>query len=335
MTERADRRGTNSQRLLRVLDILRETDESHPLTQNEIVDRLDRLYDIDAEKKAVGRDIQALNDCGYCIEQCTDNKLGCYFVGDFEDWELKIMMDAVRSAKFLDEASTDNLVKKIRSLASADSQRTLNLMNIPADVKIGDRTTKIVIDTVLKAMRTHRKIKFDYLHLDRNGKRVSKFPEGTKPVSPYALVWRDDRYFLIGSYMDDALSYYRMDRIFNIRETEERAVPLQDILGSNAEQKLNTFVKQNIYNRKGEEIRLELRLLKNGVDTVIDSFGNDVRVVANKDGTLSAFVTVTDSEGLYAWLLQHGRNVTVVSPKPVKKEMKRRLKKMLENYKED
>ena len=322
----------NTIRTLRVLEILNDTDEEHPLTTAEILAKLDKLYDIRAERKAVGRDIEDLNYCGYTIQLHDDNKRGWFMVHTFEDWELKILMDAAQGAKFLDRSDTNTITDKLQSLASADSRRTLGRMVVPADAKRGDKATKYVIDQILQAIRRQNKVHFDYLYTDERNRVVSKHTDGTLPVSPYALVWRKDKYYLIASYNDMELSYYRMDRIHHLSITGERAVPLQNILGSNAEQKLKSFVKKNIYNKKGEEIRLQLRLMTNGVDTVLDSFGDDVRVTANTDGTLEAYVTVTDSDGLYTWLMHHARECSVIRPESVREEMRRRLEIMLENY---
>ena len=324
--------GQNTIRTLRVLELLKDTDEDHPITSGTIIERLDSLYGISAERKAIGRDVEDLNYCGYEIFQHDDNKRGWYMEHDFEDWELKILMDAAQSAKFLDQHSTDIISEKLRSLASADSGRTLGLMAIPADSKRGDKTTKYVIANVLQSMRGHYKVQFDYMYTDERKHIVSKHPEGTKPVSPYALIWRKDRYYLIGSFDSKQLSYYRMDRIHNLRITEDKPIPLQDILGSNAEQKLKSFVKKNIYNKKGEEVHLQLRLMTNGVDTVLDSFGEDIRVINNGDGTVDAYVTVSDSEGLYTWLMHHAQECSVIEPKSVREEMRRQLETMLDNY---
>lgn len=329
--------GATKEKLLYVLDILKETDEQHPLTTAQIIEKL-KPYSIEPERKSVLRDIEVLKDHGYDVELSEDNKLGFYLgEREFEDWELKVLIDAVQSAKFLPQADTDKLVEKLCSLSSAAGARTLRLMTIPADAKRGDSSTKRAIDAVLTAIRKHRKVHFDYVFTDDDLRERPKHPEGTKPVSPYALIWRKDKYYLIGNYSDDAtLSYYRLDRIRSPEILEEEpARSLQDILGGNAEYKLREFVRKNVYNKKGESVMLRLRVLSNGADTVMDSFGDDVRVRKNEDGTLNAVVSVSDSEGLYTWLLHHGREVTVLEPERVRTEMKRRLEAMLMNYEEE
>ena len=332
MTEERHIMGKNTVRTLRVLELLKDTDEEHPITASEIVEKLDRLYAIGAERKAVGRDIEDLNYCGYSIVLHDDNKRGWYMEHPFEDWELKILTDAVQSAKFLDQKSTDVISEKLRSLSGADGRRTLAVMAVPADSKRGDNATKYAVANVLQAMRRRKKVQFTYVHTDDKKRTVPKHPGGTKPVSPYALIWRKDKYYLIGTYDDECLSYYRLDRIRNLSVSDEAAVPLQDILGSNAEQKLRSFVKKNIYNKKGEEVRLRLSLMSNGVDTVLDSFGEDAHVIPNGDGTVEAYVTASDSEGLCTWLMHHGQECAVIEPESVREEMRRRLEAMLENY---
>ena len=94
-------------------------------------------------------------------------------------------------------------------------------------------------------------------------------------------------------------------------------------------------LKQTREYEQGEPIGLRLRVNTNGVDTLMDSFGTETKVRKNEDGTLTAMVSVSDSEGLYTWLMHHGKEVTVLEPEHVRKEMKRRLSKMLSNYEED
>lgn len=329
--------GATKEKLLYILDILKETDEQHPITTAQIIERL-KKHSIEPERKSVLRDIKTLQEYGYEIELAEDNKKGFYLAErTFEDWELKVLIDAVQSASFLTQKDSDDLIRKLCEQASADSGRTLRLMTIPADSKRGDSSTKRVIDTVFSAMRSHKKVRFDYVYTDNNMELVPKHPEGTKPVSPYALVWRKDRYYLIANYREGkTLSYYRLDRIRNAEIlSDQRARPLQDVLGSNAEEKLRTFVKKNIYNTRGDLITLRLQVMANGIDSVLDSFGEDVFVRNNDDGTISASICVSDSKGLYTWLMNHGEKVRVLEPLSVKNELVQRLKKMLDYYEED
>ena len=330
-----DTMGSTKEKMLRILDILKTTDEQHPITTNKIIEKL-RDYSLEPERKSVLRDIRDLIEYGYAIELSEDNKLGWYMAErPFEDWELKILVDAVEGAKFLTRQQTDSLVNKIVALASDDTQRTLKFMTVTADAKTGDTSVKYAIDTIMKAMRQHRKVKFDYIFTDDDGRVRNKHSEGTLPVSPYALVWRKDKYYLIGNYSDSAgLSYYRLDRIRRLEMLSDRAVPLQDILGPNPELELRRLVKQNVYNKKGKKVYLHLQLRTNARDTLIDSFGDDVKIRNESDGTITAEVTVSDGEGLYTWLMHHGSEVVVLGPEHIRDGLRRRLEKMLSSYTE-
>ena len=148
-------------KLLRVLDILRETDETNPYTANEIVKQLS-LYGIEAERKSVLRDIATLQDYGYDILLHPDNKRGYYMASrEFEDWELKILMDAAVSANFLTQDNSRRLADKISSLASRNGQKALRTVTpLPSQIKHGDPTTKNAIDLLLKAIREKKMVRF-------------------------------------------------------------------------------------------------------------------------------------------------------------------------------
>ena len=321
---------------MRILDILKSTDEQHPVTAAGIIEKL-KQYSIEPERKSVLRDIGTLTDYGYDIVLCSDNKKGYFMASrDFEDWELKVLMDAVQSARFLSKSDSDALIDKLCAQASTDSQRTLRLMTIPAEGKSGSRSTKLAIDTVLRAMRSHNKVSFDYLYTDESLQIVSKHPDDTRPVSPYALVWRGDRYYLIGCYDgSEVLSYYRLDRIHGMEILDDRALPLRSVLGTDAETALREFVRKNIYNFKGETVGVRLKVTSGGVDTIKDSFGAETSVHKNPDGTLTAMINVSDSEGLYLWLMRHAKDVVVLEPEHIRAEMRRRLEEMLEQYRKE
>ena len=151
-------------RLLRVLSILQETDEDHPITANQIVHQLS-LYGMQAERKAVLRDLAALQEFGYDILLHEDNKLGYFLASrEFEEWELKVMMDAVAGAGFLTSENSESLCKRIASLAGKEGQAALRSATpVFSNVKNGDSTTKNAIDQLLTAIRRKKKVGFRYV----------------------------------------------------------------------------------------------------------------------------------------------------------------------------
>ncbi len=325
---------SNKLKLLRVLDILRETDEDHPFTANQIVRQLS-LYGIEAERKSLLRDIAALQDYGYDILLHSDNKLGYYMASrKFEDWELKVLMDAALSANFLTGENCTRLAEKISSLSSRDGQRTLRCASpIASKVKNGDPSTKNAIDILLRAIRRKRKVGFRYVFTGGDMEMHLRLGGREYPVSPYALIWRQDRYYLIGCYGSRGeLSYYRLDRIRSLRMLDEPIVPMEEFLGADADRRLRTFVEQNIYNYGGKTTRLILSVDEDMIDILKDSFGNSFRVIARDRDKIIAAVTVSDGWGLNTWLLQHGDSVQILEPRSVREEIIGLIEQIRENY---
>lgn len=324
----------NKLKLLRVLDIIKETDEMHPITARQIVEKL-KLYGIETERKSVLRDIATLTEYGYDILPCEDNKRGVYLASrDFEDWELKVLTDAVLSAKFLTDSNTQGLLEKISSFASADSRKTLKCVTpVSSTIKIGDPTTKNHIDVILKAVRLKKKVAFRYTYTGDDMEKHYKYEGHMYPVSPYSLIWRQDKYYLIGNYGSyKTLSYYRLDRIRELEIIDEPIMPLEELLGSNAELRLKEFVEKNIYNYGGKQIHLVLRVKASMIDTLIDTFGPDIHIFNEPEDYIRATVTASDGRGIIYWLLQYGENVEVIEPASIREEIKTKLETICKKY---
>lgn len=325
---------SNKLKLLRVLDILRETDEEHPVTANQIVRQL-AFYGIDAERKSVLRDIATLQDYGYDILLHTDNKLGYYMASrEFEDWELKILMDAAVGASFLTSENSARLADKISALSSKEGRKTLHAVTpIATTVKTGDPTVKNAVDHLLRAIRRKKKVGFQYVHTGGDLKKHFRYEGHEYPVSPYALIWRQDKYYLIGSYGSyNKLSYYRLDRIRNIGILDEPIVPMEEFLGPNADRQLRVFVEQNLYNCSGRKTRLKLAVDTDMLDVLVDSFGDGFCLITQNDKQTIVTVNVSDGWGLNTWLLQHGDCVQVLEPIEIRDEIIALLEQIRGNY---
>ncbi len=321
-------------KLLRILDILAETDEEHPLTASQIGKKL-LLYGIAAERKSICRDINILkDDAGYDIALSEDNKQGYYMVSrDFEDWELKILIDAIWGAKFLTYESADQLAQKLIRMTSANSQKMLKAVTpVKLRLKSQNATTKINIDTVLKAIKANRKIAFQYTYTDTNMQQRLRKDGLQYIVNPYALIWQDEHYYLIGNYDKYSdLSYYRLDRMKSLSVCDELRKQAKEVLGENADTQIEEYVRASLYRYGGDRLCLKLFVESYMVDDLIDFFGNEIRFIP-VDGGFHVIVNVMESDGLYFWLLQYGEHMTVVEPESVRAELVRRLDTIRNRY---
>lgn len=310
-------------RLLRVLSIVRETDEDHPITANQIVQQL-HLYGMEAERKAVLRDIAALRDYGYDVLLHEDNKLGYYLASrEFEDWELKVIMDAVAGAGFLTSENSESLCKRIASLASKEGQAVLRTTTpVFSNVKNDDPTTKNAIDQLLMAIRKKKKVGFRYAFTGNDLEKHLRYDGAEYQISPYALIWRQDRYYLIGnSERYKTLSYYRLDRIRSLRLLDEPIVPMEELLGPNADIQMKEYINRNLNNYGGKQTRIRLRVDADMTDLLVDTFGSDFRIEKVIENTMIVSATVSDGWGLNAWLLQHGDCVQILEPESTRREI--------------
>ena len=315
----------NKQKLLCVLDILKETDEAHPTTANRIVTRL-RRQGIDAERKSVLRDIAALTEYGYDIVLHDDNKLGYYLANrDFEDWELAILCAAASSSRFLTKTETDRLTNKIMSLSSVSGKKKLrSVHSVKWDNKAENPAIKIYIDRIISAIADSKSVTFQYVYTDEKLNKKLKRDGFTYIVSPYSLYWSNDRYYLIGCTENHTnLSCYRLDRMKNLEISNDSYVPPETILGANPGLKISSYVQETLYNYSGRKITLTLSVERSAVDCLLDYFGNNLRIESDGE-RLSISIRTTESEGLYRWLMQYSCLVTATAPESVVNEMVKR-----------
>ena len=321
-------------KLIKILEILNDTDEENPVTASDIIEKL-KSYDIYAERKSIYRDISILKEsAGYDILRSDDSRLGYYMASrDFEDWEIKILMDAISSASFLTKDNSNKLIDKLSLLTSVNSRKILK--TISYDVfKSENVTTKIYIDHILRAIKKGKKLSFNYKVNDT----VTKEFERNKRiyiVNPYTLVWKKDRYYLIcNNDKYDDLSSYRLDRIYNLIITTDTIKPALTFLGDNSELQISEYIRDSIYNYGGKKIKIELKIDYILLDEITNVFGEIINKVTADD---KLFITVNalDGDGLYFWLLQWNKYVKVISPACVKERLILMINEILKQYEED
>lgn len=320
-----------------VLDILRETDEEHPITTNQIVDKL-RSYGVEAERKSVLRDISLLKEYyNSHIELSQDNKLGFYMASrEFEDWEIKLLCDAAGSAKFLTPDDRRTLISKLCGLTSVEMGKRIKAMTAikRQSAGISKSKTKINIDTTMQAIKQGKQITFKYAAMTLDKKEELKRNGYDYQASPYAIFWKDDAYQLaavFGSHKE--LSIYRLDRMRDVVIKDEPSVRLSDILGSSPHEKLQQSIENRIYNYTGDKTRLLIKTYDYMLDALYEQFGT-ILSIQQVDDHLEVSVETENSNGLYYWLLQYGKNVTVIEPQAVREKMRAMIRKIYINYKD-
>lgn len=327
-----------------ILQLLMESDEHYPLTAEEIASKLASRYNIEAERKSIYRDIKTLqNECGLDICTAGGAKRGYYLASrDFEDWELKILMDAVLDMRFLPQKDAVRIVEKLKHQGSRYSQEVLHAITPVKPVsRPENKGIKRFIDRILTAVKDDCKIAFRYFDFQPDGTKIYRRDRRRYFVNPYALVLRNGMYYLVANYIKyDDLGYFRLDRIDDLSLLPSPRRPLREILGPNPSEALSNFVNRSPFIFSGEEIHIQLAIPASMTDQLLFQFGKDdvsLSELPAPDDYGFAFcadIRMQESSGLYYWLLQQADHCRILGPEDVKEEFVRYVKFVLSMYEE-
>lgn len=315
-------------KLLYIVDILeRESDEEHPLSTQTLIDRLAE-FDIKAERKAVYNDIECLNDFGYDIIHIP-GKNGGYYMGSrrFSLPELKLLVDAVQSSKFITVKKSRELISKLSDMSSKYDAVHLNRqVDVFNRVKTMNESIYYNVDYLHRAMNNNHEITFKYFDLNYKKEKVLRHDGKTYRASPWSLCWDDENYYLI-SYDDEMsqIRHFRVDKMTDIRESKEqrkgKAVFSQFDRADYSKQVFGMF--------SGTPEPVVLRCRKALAHILFDRFGTDLSVRSVDEEYFDVTVKVIVSPPFLSWVFQFCGDVTIISPENVKEK----YNQMLDNAK--
>ncbi len=322
----------NRKRLLAVMDILqRKTDEECGMSLSDIAAELRKHFGdtFRVTDVALREDIQSLRDFGMVIEE--EKQLGFptkykWLSRTFDLYELRVLIDAVTSAHFLSAEDSEILIQKLKSLTSEHQAKRLgNRLFVDDHVKTTNKWVKFYIGDIHEAILQRRKITFQYrkfnvrkeLQLHRNGFWYV--------VRPYALVWNQDRYYLLARQDGiDQLKTFRVDRLYKLRLLEERFEDPQLNVAQYIQQTFNMY--------PGEVTTVRVKFDNSLINVVVDRFGEQVALYPADESSFVIVIRAAMSEGLVRWLLTWGADAQVLSPPELVERMKEEIRKMTSLY---
>ena len=260
-------------RTLYVLKYLwKNTDEDHPATVSDILAALE-AENIKVERHALMSDIEKLTEFGIDIV-CVKSSPNKYFIGQrtFELPELKLLVDAVESSRFISAAQSGRLVGKLCGVASTHQATELNRhLYIDGRVKSDSRTLYYTVDLIHKAINDRKRIRFKYIEYTAEKKKVYKHNGCIYEFSPYAMLWHDDRYYVLGySERHGKIVKFRVDRIAKAEATDIPSVK------EPADFEPVSYLKNIIAMYDGRMERVRLKCEADMMKVIIDCFGADV-----------------------------------------------------------
>lgn len=308
-------------RTLYILRVLEEyTDENHHLTTAEIVNILEEKYNLTTHRTTIPTDIKILCDYGIDIitVKSSQNK---YYIGSrsLEVPEIKLLIDAIQSSKFITAKKSKALVQKLTAMTSKYQSKNLN-RNIVVDKRIKPNNEKIyyIVDALNDAINNKTKVSFYYFDFLPNKKKHMKNNGKPYLISPYSLAWTGDYYYLIG-YSDEREKtlVFRVDRI-----DKEPVILDEKITKAPKDFDLAEYTNQVFQMYDGEERTVELKCDNELMKNIIDRFGEKVYVINNNEDTFTVSVTVDVSATFFGWVLGFGGGIKIVAPEDVKEEYK-------------
>ena len=315
--------------------LLSETDEDHGLTLEQIAGELSRRG-VTAERKSLYSDLETLRDCGVDVVRARRDGHTLYFVGerDFQLPELKLLVDAVQSSKFITRNKSEQLIRKLERLTSRHLAKQLQRsVYVCGRVKTTNERIYLNVDAIHTAIARRKKIAFRYFKYDMARRKVPQNRGEEYLVSPYALSWGEDNYYLICHYPKYGVTNFRVDRMSQIRVLEEEALPSREAAGG-GELDLSQYSLRSFGMYNGPLRTLEVQFHESLAEVVLDRFGDEVFLEDRRDGTFVATLRVKVSPIFFGWMMNFGTKAKILSPGDVAEEYGRAAGAVAALYKE-
>ena len=322
-------------RLLYIIDILsRKSDEEHPLSATDIMDYLREDYCIECERKTIYDCIENLNEYGYEIIKSQSPR--GYFMTPyyFEPAELRLLIDAVQSADFISPKKTKLLIKKFSAFASDYQYKKLEKqVYIDNRNKCENENLFIVIDIISTAILSKKQIEVVYRRRKIVDGKTARYQEKSMIINPYALIWSDDHYYLVGNYSKyNNLIHLRIDRLKNVKVLDAYARHFSEVSPYQTYFDIADYSNKHLSMFSGEIKPVELICNNEMIEDFIDQFGEKVLMRPYDEDNFIAKIDVAVNDGLVAWIMQYGDKIKVKSPKELKNMIIDKTKSILDVY---
>ena len=317
-------------RVLFLLKLLQQkSDENQPLTTAQVRKAL-AAEGYPASIKTIRDDIETLKESGYDIVVNESSGLTTtysYVDRELEVPELQILIDAVASSQLITKEKSRMLIKKLASMAGPTSREDLQpRVLVSENIKAQNAQILFILQKIREGIKNNRKISFKYYNYNLKKERVPRHDGEIYVISPYATVWKDDRYYLVG-YSDkrNKVVPFRIDRMETPSLTKQVRVPAP------ADFNIRNYSEKITKMFDGPEEEIILRCKNETIDQIIDKFGKDVEVITVDEEHFEVRETAAISGTFFGWLFQYVGDIELVSPANVLKEYVARTKAVAEN----
>lgn len=328
--------GTTSKKMLNmlILEILEKySDEAHKLTQQEILRLLKTIYGVEeCDRRSVKANILSLIEMG--IDISMEEREGYYLIQrDFEEEELRWLIDAVLFSRGLTEHQAQGLIKKLEDQGNRYfASKVSHVSAVGNMLRTDNKSVFYNVNAINDAIDRKKKIQFRY---NKYGIDLKMHDKGKDYiVNPYRMVAANGRYYLIGNVDKyNNLISFRVDKISLAEILEEGAKPIKQLPGYQNGWNVPKHMAEHIYMFSGESVNVCFSTTEEMIDEVVDWFGKDITVTKPKKDSNEVLVRVTCNEkAMMYWALQYGPYVEILKPLSLREKLRDEIGKMAQKY---
>lgn len=317
-------------KLLYIADYLKlKSDERHPISAEELRGML-ASHCIDAERKSIYADIEALRHFGMDIQVTRGRNGGIVLLSkDFELTELKLLVDAVQSSRFITEKKSYALIKKISSLTSEYDRKELQrFVFISNRIKTENESIYYSTDNIYRAINDDRQIEFLYFNYGADMKKKYHNDKNPIKVSPFALQFDSDRYYMIAfDSVAGIIKHYRVDKMEKVKILNDS----RDGKGNFRDFDLAKYANAITTMYSGDIVNVTLECPDKYAGVIIDKFGKQCRFIPTKNGEYSVAINAALTPTFYSWVFTFGGKIKITAPQRAVDEYKQQLTEALKS----
>ena len=326
-------KGTNQKfKLYRLAQIMLEnTDEEHYITMPEILDALG-TYGVTADRKSIYADLRDLGTLGIDVEGEPVGNRYHYHVVDrpFELPELKLLVDAIQSSKFITEKKSNALIRKLEKFVSRyDAQKLQRQVYVSGRIKTMNESIYYTVDAIHNAISMNKKIRFQYYQWNVQKEMELRHNGAWYCISPWGLSWEGENYYLVGfDQKAGKIKHYRVDKMLHIKLSGERRE------GKEHFKKLDMadYAKKSFGMFGGKEKTVKLLVKNSLAGVIVDRFGKDVMMFPADEDHFTVNVDVHVSRQFLGWVFSLGDGIKIIGPDDVVEQMRIEIKRLTEQY---
>ncbi len=312
-----------------ILDYLeKNSHENHPVRASDLIAMLDRQHNISCDRKTVYSDVAALQEYGVDIVSLPGKNGGYYIASrNFELPELKLLIDAVQSSRYLTEKKSRELIEKLLNQCNEQDAKLMkrNIL-VSGRVKSMNETIYYSVDAIQEAIAQNKQITFRYFDWDFGGKR--KFREKLYIASPYGLCQDNENCYLLAFSERHGITPYRVDRMIDITLLDTPRTPCPELTGKALVDHANRLFQMY----SGDAVDVKLRFHNSLINVVIDRFGKDTMLIPDKEDCFNFTVRVAVSPMFLSWVMGFGSKAKILYPQHVADELCKLCQEAMNQY---